>query len=322
VTVRIDGRAPLTRFFQKIFGYPRAIRRLVPDSREPFILIEIGAQLPYLLATLLTKLRRRVQHIPFIFDLPPFHSRGLTQIFARIQTLVLRNARQVIVSAPLEGFARTELQHAYQIVNLLIPADEPAKYRHVTAAPPTNTEPLIVYTGTLSEPYDDANLFKLIDQTRSRFRWILAGPDLSQGRFHTLIHKIPADSFPVQHFPNLTRDQLIATQAKADVLISLRNLNPKFADLNRWADSGKLNEYLLARRPVLSTDYPAIPPQMRQYLNLVPDNSTATLINAIEHLVSNPPSRAQLNSAAKFVENLIDPATNAKRISDFLTTTY
>jgi glycosyltransferase involved in cell wall biosynthesis len=127
-----------------------------------------------------------------------------------------------------------------------------------------------------------------------------------------------SDALPVQYSPYLGGEQLLEIQTQADVLVSFRNLSPQYGIINHWNHSSKLYEYLLARRPILSTDYPAIAPETRQYLHLVPDNSLTTLVAALDDLITHPPTSEQLERGARYVEKLNDPATNVELLTKFL----
>jgi hypothetical protein len=119
----------------------------------------------------------------------------------------------------------------------------------------------------------------------------------------------------VEYLGVLDAVELIQLQKSADVLISLRkNSTPEEKLISRSAPSTKLFDYLLAARPVLTTDVEAIDSGMRPFLNFIDSEDPKDILAAIERICENPPSQELLEQGRDYVIEHHSPAAVTREL--------
>jgi hypothetical protein len=163
----------------------------------------------------------------------------------------------------------------------------------------------VAYTGGLFTFYA---IDSLIDTIRlgevkypGKYRWRFAGS--GDAELINQLRELAAHSNSgVEFLGLLDATELIKLQKSADVLICLKKNATKEEKLSgRYASSSKLFEYLLASRPVLTTNVEAIDQGMRPFLNLIDSEVPEDIFAAIERICEHPPSQKLLNEGCDYV---------------------
>jgi hypothetical protein len=159
----------------------------------------------------------------------------------------------------------------------------------------------VVYTGSFYPIYSFDSLIETIRLAETKY------PDKYRWRFagwagNPLDELATRPNSCVELLGALDALELIKLQKSADVLISLRkNSTPNEKQWNRYAYSAKVYDYLLAARPVLTTDVPVIELGMRPFLNFIDSEDPEDILAAIEQICEHPPSQKLLERGRDYV---------------------
>ena len=108
-----------------------------------------------------------------------------------------------------------------------------------------------------------------------------------------------------------TRDELLALQQKATVLINIRNPQE---EASKYCFPSKLFEYILTGKSVLSADLEGIPSEYRNYINIIDDYTSHGMVEAIEKVNINCS-----NQGREFIKKNKNAIVQSMRIVEFVT---
>jgi hypothetical protein len=324
--INTDGPTFL-RLLKKIVGNYRVLKKFQRelqsgDQLEPLVIVNHAGQVMYAVpcfwfrrSRFAKNWRGGVQYLAIMSDYPIEHSNvWWLNFLSKIQWYCLKGADALLLEsevgareifAPRIG-ANRAFAFGFPLTESLI-----QQYRSVEPPIRDNSESqfTVVYTGLFSMLY----LFdRLVDTIRlaetkcpGKYRWQFAG--WGTDCMDQLEELAALPGFDVELLGALDATELIKLQKSADVLISFRRNSTslykqwRYEQWNRIAYSTKLFDYLLAARPILTTDVPAIEPGMRPFLNLIDSEEPEDILAAIERVCEHPPSQELLEQGRDYV---------------------
>jgi hypothetical protein len=180
----------------------------------------------------------------------------------------------------------------------------------------------VVYTGSLFSRYALDSLIETIrlaeTKNPGKYRWRFAGS--GEAELTNQLRDLAArPNSGVEFLGPLDATELIKLQKSADVLISLRKNSTGDEKLwSRYSHSAKLFDYLLAARPVLTTDVEAIDSGMRPFLNFIDSEDPEDILAAIERICEHPPSQELLERGRDYVIEHHSPAAVTRELNRIL----
>jgi hypothetical protein len=319
--INTDGPMFL-RLLKKIVGNYRVLKKFrrelqSGDELEPLVIVNHAGQVMYGVpcfwfrrSRFAKNWRGGVKYLVIMSDYPIEHSNvWWLNCLGKIQWYCLKGADALLLESEVsarEIFApRIGANRAFAFE---IPLTKSLIQQYRSVEPPirdnSQSQFTVVYTGNFALAY----LFDaLVDTIRlaetkspGKYCWQFAGWGYDSA--DQLQELASRSGSGVEMLGALDAVELIKLQKSADVLISLRkNSTPQYKQWNRTAYSAKLFDYLLAARPILATDVPAIEPGMRPFLNLIVSEEPDDILAAIERICAHPPSQKLLDQGRDYV---------------------
>ncbi|MEU7585489.1 glycosyltransferase [Micromonospora sp. NPDC049230] len=331
--VNLLGLKHLTRFVAAWRTGARALREHDAD-----VLLVHGVHSPFLWFGVLRARRRGVRVVPVLTDPPgvalPTDGR-LVRLLRGLDVALVRAALArcsgVIALTPalaedfapgrprlvLEGICAAGAPEPREGARVVLPPEPRGGARMVPPAgppvPPAATRD-IVYAGGLSRAYG-------VDRLVEAFRG-LAGDDLrlcvyGRGELAGWLRDQAAVDRRIVPPALLPRAELLPRLARATVLVNPRPVDQDFV---RWSFPSKIIEYLAAGVPVVSTRLPGIPAEYAPWLSFAEPDTADGLRAALGRVLALPADEARARGAggARFVRETRDPASQGRRVRDFL----
>ncbi|MEU4470482.1 glycosyltransferase [Micromonospora sp. NPDC023888] len=307
--VNLLGLKHVTRFLAAWRTGSRALR-----EREADVLLVHGVHSPFLWFGVLRARRCGVRVVPVLTDPPgvmlPTDGR-LVRLLRGLDVALVRAALArccgviALTAALAEDFAPGRPRLVLEGISCADPAGPPV--------PPGATRD-IVYAGGLSRAYG-------VDRLVEAFRG-LPGDDLrlcvyGRGELAGWLRDQATVDRRILPPALLPRQELLPRLARATVLVNPRPVDQDFV---RWSFPSKIIEYLAAGVPVVSTRLPGIPAEYAPWLSFAEPDTAAGLRTAVSRVLELPAEQARALGAggARFVRETRDPATQGRRLSDFL----
>jgi hypothetical protein len=333
----------IMRLLKRMQGYSRILRQFKRDLRtagssERLLIGNYSGQIMYAWSCLRFRRsnfgKRFVRYLAIMADRPVQHSQSLLLNFlGKIQWRWLRDADAIIVHSELEAreMYRPRVGNRVFTIPVIFASSVISQYEQVQdsrvarsdskAKGDDNFEFSVVYTGFIRAGYAIDSLIETIKLAQilypRKFRWRFAGwgTDFKQ----ELEELAGLRNSGVELLGVLDAEDLVRLQKSADVLISLRrNYTSQEKLHNRYGYAAKLFDYLLAERPAVTNDFPAIEDGMRPFLNIVDSLEPEAILAIIERIRINPPSPELLEKGREYVINHHSPATLTRKLREVL----
>jgi len=162
----------------------------------------------------------------------------------------------------------------------------------------------IMYAGALHEKYGVMNLleaFVRITDCNTQL-WLFG-----DGTAVSDIKKLSAKNDRIKYFGALPRESVLEYEKKATLLVNPRDPKETFT---KYSFPSKTIEYMLSGTPVLTTKLQGIPDEYYCYVFSVNDNSTKSLVEAIENVLKH--TDEELNIVGKCAREYIIKNKNSK----------
>ena len=187
--------------------------------------------------------------------------------------------------------------------------------REAGTADASQSERILLFSGTLSTINGIELLlasFRHLPEAGYRL-WIFG-----RGPLEPLVRETAMEDERVVFFGFVpTQEEVLRRQRKATVLINLR-LHDHL--INRYTFPGKLREYMLSARPVISTAAPGIPKEYHDYVYILENETPDGLARLLREVCSKPP--AELDEfgrrACEFVLRNKNWTVQTQRIYEFI----
>jgi hypothetical protein len=320
-----DG-SRFSRLFHKLctnFQVLAEIRRQLKTTKstEQLIIGNYCSQIVYALPCVLlrnSRFGRRSNVKYWIFEerLIAKPNSFLLKLIDNIQWRLMKAADALLVVTEYYGREVTEPRTGvpYYILPNVVSESLIQQYRQIEHFTPKNTSSqfIVVYTGGVYSRYAFDSLIETIRLAETKYpgkyRWRFAGSgelDLT----NQLQELAARPNSGVEFLGPLDATELIKLQKSADLLISLRKIaTPEDKLWGRYANSGKLFDYMLAARPALTTDGVGIDSGMRPFLNFIDSTDPEDLLAAIERICEHPPSQELLEQGRDYIIEHYSPA--------------
>ena len=265
---------------------------------------------------------RNVIWIPYLIDPIVYKYQGFFGYISNLSDKLIRKADGVITYVK-QSVADYAPELPYTIVNFSINNNLLSLYKGNIKKEITK-KPIIAYTGSLISMYSIDLIIKVIMTTKNKYRWIFCGI----GEFANDLKKIAYENYiyNINYAGIVSREQAAEIQANADLLLNIRGAdfsNENVAYSSKYAASGKIYEYLASGTPILCTDIPAIPNEIKKYCILInpADVTVENIINKLEWIFKSGNYLQLLEMARNGQKYALDNFSNEKNndiINDFI----
>lgn len=172
----------------------------------------------------------------------------------------------------------------------------------------------ILYTGTLHKKFGIMNLVEAFQQIKDTdYELVICGV----GDSEDAIKKAAQKDKRICFLGKLPREQVLAWQSKATVLVNPRQNNEEFT---KYSFPSKTMEYLSSGVPLVAYKLDGIPDEYDPYIFYVNENSISCLANTVRRVCEMPESeRAAAGKAGReFVLNQKNSTEQVKKITNLL----
>lgn len=172
----------------------------------------------------------------------------------------------------------------------------------------------ILYTGTLHKKFGIMNLVEAFQQIKDMdYELVICGVGDSEDAIKEAAQKDKR----IRFLGKLPREQVLAWQSKATVLVNPRQNNEEFT---KYSFPSKTMEYLSSGVPLVAYKLDGIPDEYDPYIFYVNENSISCLANTVRRVCEMPESeRAAAGKAGReFVLNQKNSTEQVKKITNLL----
>lgn len=308
------------RFLKSFSRFLSAYRGLERASgAAPAVVIVYAAHLPFIAAAILRRALRHGTRVCLVLpDLPEFTGEGGLgyrtgkSIQKRLFYALAAWIDCFVVLTPFMAERLGLDRSRYVVVEGIF--DAAGAVPAVIQAPDVSGRRTILYTGTLAARYGILSLlqaFAAIENPDTQL-WICGDGDARQA----VIDMAGRDD-RVRYFGLLPREQVLALQAKASILVNPRLPSGEFT---KYSFPSKTMEYLASGRPLLMHHLPGMPDEYALFIITPPTPDDAGFAKAMRSAVAMTDEELTAigDAARNFVLTKKDPVSQCARILDLI----
>ena len=279
-------------------------RRIIREERPRIIFCDAIANSP----NYISKLLARLFHIPVIgivTDLPGTIG-GATNAFEKSRYMKGFDA-YILLTEDMNLIVNPQNKPHIVMEGLCSPDIMPVRQC-------TGGKKIIMYTGGIRKEVNGIEYF-----IEGFLRANIADCELhfyGIGNLVDWIKQISKNYPQIKYMGNVSTDEIVSRQRKADLLINPRPSKQEFC---KYSFPSKTIEYMASGVPVLMTRLPGVPKEYFDYVYVIDEESSAGVCKVLKKIYSmSEPSRYEFGmKARKFVLEKKSCAVQTKRIYDF-----
>lgn len=282
-SIKLRCKSIYKNHFQRFYHYYNQVSKCIEKDD---VIIVYSLSLPALISAIIKAKKNKNKICVVIPDLPLHMSSSRSivyRILKHIDNLLIKNclklcSHNVILSKYMSCYLPKNKRDNYIVIE--------GAYNNEIAAnincPYKQSEPYILYTGTLDQRYGICNLIDAFSSTGLNYNLVICGNG-NESEKNYIIEKGESDK-RIKYLGSLSYQDILFLQQNASLLVNPRNNKEEFT---KYSFPSKTMEYLASGTPTLMYKLDGIPNEYYEYCyHIDGDDSIETLGNKITEILN------------------------------------